>query len=140
MSRIGKLPISLPQGVSVKLNDDRIEVKGPKGTLGGSVPAGISASLEGNVLRFERPDEKRESRALHGLARALAKNMVIGVTQGFAKALEIQGVGYRAEVKGQKLVLALGFSHPVEMDVPKGLSVTMDGNTKLRVEGPDKRR
>ncbi len=102
------------------------------------IPVRISAAQEDGSIVFTRPDDKKDTRALHGLARALAANMVKGVTQGFRKALEIEGVGYRAELKGKSLNLLLGFSHPVEMPVPEGLSVTMDGNTKLSIEGIDK--
>jgi len=98
----------------------------------------ITAKVEDGKLVLLRPDDKKETRAQHGLARALANNMVIGVTDGFSKALEIEGVGYRAELKGAKLHLTLGFSHPVVMDIPKGLSVVMDGTTSLKIEGVDK--
>ncbi len=138
MSRIGKQPIAIPDGVTVSIGDDQIEVKGPKGSLVGPLPSTITAKNSDGLLIFERPDDQKASRSLHGLARALTSNMVIGVTTGFSKALEIEGVGYRAEVQGSKLTLSLGFSHPAVMDIPKGLSVTMDGNTKLTVEGIDK--
>ncbi len=138
MSRIGKKPIAIPDGVDVTLGETEIKVKGPKGNLTGPLPSVISAAVEDGNLVLTRVDDKKQTRAQHGLARALASNMVHGVTQGFSKALEIEGVGYRAEVKGKTLVLTLGFSHPVEMAVPEGLSVAMDGNTKLKVEGVDK--
>ncbi len=138
MSRIGKQPVRIPSGVTVSIGDGQIAVKGPKGSLSGAVPASISAAVEDECVVFSRPDDTKENRALHGLARALANNMVAGVTEGFSKGLEIEGVGYRAELKGGTLILTLGFSHPVEMKVPEGLSVTMDGNTKLKVEGIDK--
>ena len=138
MSRIGNAPVSLPKGVSAKVTDDVVAVKGPKGELSRSLPRSISIEIDGDELRLIRPDEKKESRALHGLARALVNNMVVGVTAGFSKGLEIQGVGYRAEVKGKKLNLSLGFSHPVVVDIPEGLSVSAQGTTNLTIEGIDK--
>jgi large subunit ribosomal protein L6 len=138
MSRIGRAPIAIPSGVTVKFNDGAIEVKGPKGVLTESLPKVIAVEIDANEIRFTRPDDRSEYRALHGLARALTANMVAGVTDGFAKHLEIQGVGYRAEVKGKSLNLLLGFSHPVEMPVPTGLSVSVDGTTKIKVEGMNK--
>ncbi|MCP4039371.1 MAG: 50S ribosomal protein L6, partial [bacterium] len=113
-------------------------VKGPKGQLSGSFPAVIKAELADGEVKFTRPDDSRQNRSLHGLVRALVNNMVTGVTAGFSKQLEIQGVGYRADMKGKKLALALGFSHPVEVDVPDGLSVSVDGTTNLKIEGIDK--
>ena len=138
MSRIGKLPIPVPDGVNVSIDGNVVKVKGPKGELETAIPEAIDVSMEDGGITFSRPDEQKTTRALHGLARALTNNMVVGVTEGFSKALEIQGVGYRAEMKGKKLNLLLGFSHPVEMDVPEGLSVKLDGNTNLTVEGIDK--
>jgi large subunit ribosomal protein L6 len=124
--------------VTVNVANGEIQVKGPKGNLTGSIPAGIAAKVEGDSLILERPDDKKESRAMHGLARALANNMVVGVSDGFAKRLEIEGVGYRAEVKGKVLNLLLGFSHPVTMQIPEGLTVKVEGNTKLLIEGASK--
>ncbi|MCS5637005.1 MAG: 50S ribosomal protein L6 [Myxococcota bacterium] len=138
MSRIGNKPIAVPAGVDVTVGDDEIRVKGPKGSLVGPLPSTIKANVEEDKLVLLRPDDKKESRAMHGLARALANNMVKGVTEGFSKSLAIEGVGYRAEVKGKKLVLTLGFSHPVEMEIPEGLSVVMNGNTSLKIDGVDK--
>jgi large subunit ribosomal protein L6 len=138
MSRIGKQPIEIPKGVTVNVANGEIQVKGPKGTLSGAVPAGIGAKVEEGRLILERPDDTKRSRAMHGLARALANNMVIGTSEGFVKRLEIEGVGYRAEVKGKKLNLLLGFSHPVAMDIPEGLKVSVDQNTKVTIEGSDK--
>ena len=138
MSRIGKSPIPIPSGVEVKHADGQIRVKGPKGSLAAPVPPVIAVEIEKDQVRFVRPDDRRDSRALHGLARALTANMVTGVTEGFSKSLEIQGVGYRAELQGDKLNLSLGFSHPVVVDVPKGLKIVMDGNTKFSIEGIDK--
>ncbi len=138
MSRIGKQPIDIPDGVTVNVADGQVQAKGPKGTLSCAIPEGIGGKVEGGQLLFERPDDTKESRARHGLARALGNNMVVGVSSGFAKRLEIEGVGYRADVKGNMLNLLLGFSHPVDMEIPKGLSVSVEANTKLVIEGADK--
>ncbi len=138
MSRIGRKAIAIPDGVTVTVGEGRIGVKGPKGELTGPLPDAIGAKVDEAVLSFSRETETKEVRSLHGLTRALASNMVVGVTEGFKKGLEIEGVGYRAEVKGKKLVLTLGFSHPVEMEVPEGLSVKVDGTTSLSIEGIDK--
>jgi large subunit ribosomal protein L6 len=138
MSRIGKLPIPLPSGVSVKVNDGGVEVKGPKGVLSVRLPEQIAMEIGDSEIVFKRPDDTKQSRSLHGLARALAANLVTGVTEGFKKGLEIQGVGYRASVSGSTLNLLLGYSHPVDMPIPKGLSVSVEGGTQLMVEGIDK--
>ncbi|MCG8587964.1 MAG: 50S ribosomal protein L6 [Proteobacteria bacterium] len=138
MSRIGNAPISLPDGVTVSASGNDVQVKGPKGALSASIPSEIALEVDSGVAKLKRPSDKKSHRALHGLARALVNNMVVGVTQGFAKELEIHGVGYRADVKGKVLNLALGFSHPVAMDVPEGLKVSVEANTKLRIEGMDK--
>ncbi|MBW2388548.1 MAG: 50S ribosomal protein L6 [Deltaproteobacteria bacterium] len=138
MSRIGKQPIVIPDGVTVAVGEERLDVKGPKGQLSSAIPAQISVEVaEGRVV-FTPRDDSKEYRALYGLTRALANNMVVGVTVGFKKELEIEGVGYRADVKGKNVTLSLGFSHPVKMEVPEGLSVTMDGNTRITIEGIDK--
>ena len=138
MSRVGRQVISIPDGVQISLSEDEIGVKGPKGELSGPLPKGIKASIDDGLLSFSRESETKEVRSLHGLTRALANNMVIGVTEGFAKGLEIEGVGYRAEVKGKNLVLTLGFSHLVEMPIPEGLSVKVENTTSVRVEGINK--
>ena len=138
MSRIGKLPVPIPDGVSVKSADGQVEVKGPKGTIATRMPELISVDVAEGEIRFTRPDDKRDSRSLHGLARALTANMVTGVTQGFSKTLEIQGIGYRAAVKGTTLNLLLGFSHPVDMQIPEGLTVSVDGTTTIKIDGIDK--
>jgi large subunit ribosomal protein L6 len=138
MSRIGRAVIAIPSGVTVKMNDRTLTVKGPKGELSQELPPLITAEVSDSELKFNRPDESKDTRSLHGLTRALAANMVTGVTEGFSKSLEIQGVGYRADVKGQKLNLALGLSHPVEVEVPKGLKVTTEGTTNIKIEGSDK--
>ncbi|HEB90420.1 MAG TPA: 50S ribosomal protein L6 [Deltaproteobacteria bacterium] len=140
MSRIGKQPIGIPDGVTIDIAGGEVVAKGPKGTLRCSVPEGISAKLEDGNLVFVRPDDSKPSRARHGLARALANNMVVGVSTGFTKRLEIEGVGYRADVKGKVLNLLLGFSHPIDMPIPEGLSVSVEANTKLSIEGADKQQ
>lgn len=138
MSRIGKQVIPIPNGVTVDVANGEIHVKGPKGSLRGAVPEGIGARVDEGRLVFERPDDSKPSRARHGLARALANNMVTGVSEGFRRGLEIEGVGYRAEMKGGSLSLLLGFSHPVLIPVPEGLTVTVEGTTKVFVDGADK--
>ena len=138
MSRVGKLPVVIPDGVTVTASEDEIEVKGPKGTLATRIPEIISVEIGEGLVRFVRPDDKRESRSLHGLVRALTANMVEGVTQGFSKTLEIQGVGYRAAVTAGVLNLTLGFSHPVNVEIPEGLTVSVDGTTIVKIEGIDK--
>ena len=121
MSRIGKAPIPVPSGVDVTIDDRHVTVKGPKGSLDRDIPGTITIRQEGDELLVERPDDERQSRAMHGLVRSLVNNMVVGVTDGFTKELEIIGVGYRATAKGQDtLDLALGFSHPVEVEGPRG--------------------
>ncbi len=140
MSRIGKQPIGIPDGVTIEFAGNEIVAKGPKGTLRCPVPDGISAKLEDGNLVFVRPDDSKPSRSRHGLARALANNMVLGVSTGFTKRLEIEGVGYRADVKGKVLNLLLGFSHPIDMPIPEGLSVSVEANTKVSIEGADKQQ
>jgi large subunit ribosomal protein L6 len=139
MSRIGRRPVAIPSGVTVSVNDGEISVKGPKGTLSAQAPAGIRIEIADGQARFARPDDKTPTRAKHGLARAALANMITGVTKGFVRELEIQGVGYRAEVKGKKLALALGFSHPVEVAIPEGLSVSVAEN-RIKIEGTDRCR
>jgi len=138
MSRIGKRPIAIPQGVTVECTDGVVRVKGPKGTLNEALPRGIGMAVESGQVRFSRPDDSTKTRALHGLARALVANMVRGVVEPFAKELEIQGVGYRADVSGKTLNLQLGFSHPIAVPVPDGLKVSVDRNVVIRVEGIDR--
>jgi large subunit ribosomal protein L6 len=138
MSRVGKQPIGIPDGVTVSVEGGEVMAKGPKGTLRCLVPEGIGAKVEEGKLVFDRPDDSKQARSRHGLARALANNMVVGVSTGFAKRLEIEGVGYRADVKGKVLNLLLGFSHPVAMDIPEGLTVKVEANTRLDIAGADK--
>ncbi len=140
MSRIGKLPVAIPDKVEVKITDGRIAVKGPKGELDWAVPAGLDVEQKDGQVIFSRPNDKRENKALHGTARSLVNNMVKGVTDGFSKELEIQGVGYRAAVKGKNLELQLGFSHPVAHPIPDGIKVDVQENTKVKVEGIDKQK
>jgi large subunit ribosomal protein L6 len=138
MSRIGRMPIPVPSGVEVTLGEGSIAVKGPKGTLSRTVPEPIRVVQEDGRLVVERPDDERRSRALHGLTRTLVQNMVTGVTDGFAKELEIVGVGYRAAVAGTGLTLALGFSHPVNVAAPDGISFEVPVPTRIIVRGVDK--
>ena len=139
MSRIGKKPVPLPPKVKVSISADRsVQVEGPKGKLAWSLPEGIEGKVEGDTLTLERKSETRQAKALHGLARALLNNMVVGVSTGFTRSLEIQGVGFKAAVQGEKLNLALGFSHPIVFDIPKDIKITVTDNTKLLVEGIDR--
>jgi len=138
MSRIGKTPITLPDKVKVAVARSQVTVEGPKGKLNWELPKGISVSVEGNILSVGREGENREVRALHGLSRALINNMVTGVSNGFRRDLEIQGVGFRAAVKGDKLDLSIGYSHPVLFPIPKEIKVAVTDNTKISIEGIDK--
>ena len=138
MSRVGLKPISLPEKVAVKLDGRTVVVEGPKGQLDFHLPDGISLSSEGTTVVVSRASELRQHRALHGTARSLVQNMILGVTQGFVKNLEIQGVGLRAAVKGSDLDLSLGRSHPLLHPIPAGLTVTVADHTKIKVEGIDK--
>ena len=142
MSRIGRTPIAVPSGVSVALGDDHtVTVKGPQGELSRSVPSAMTIRQDGDVLTVERPDDQRQNRALHGLTRSLVANMVDGVTSGFSKELEIVGVGYRAIAKGPSaLELALGFSHPVNVQAPDGVTFEVPSATRIIVKGIDKER
>jgi large subunit ribosomal protein L6 len=139
MSRIGKSPINVPSGVDVTLEGRTITVKGPKGTLSRDLPGAIDVRQDGATLLVERPDDARESRALHGLTRSLVNNMVVGVTDGFRKELEIVGVGYRAESQGPDAIkLSLGFSHPVNVKAPDGITFEVPAATQVVVAGIDK--
>ncbi len=140
MSRIGRTPIPVPAGVDVSVDGRTVTVKGPKGELSRPIPGAITIRQEGDTLVVERPDDARQNRALHGLTRTLVNNMVVGVTAGFAKELEIVGVGYRAEVQGNNLRLALGFSHPVFVEAPEGISFEVPQPTRIVVKGIDKER
>lgn len=139
MSRIGKTPITLPEKVKVHLAADAtVTVEGPKGKLSWQLPKVITLALQENTIIIARSDETRSTRALHGLARALVNNMVIGVAEGFRKDLEIQGVGFRCAIKGEFLDLSIGYSHPVLFKIPKEVKVTVADNTKITIEGIDK--
>jgi large subunit ribosomal protein L6 len=138
MSRIGKLPIPVPTGVEVKIDGSNVEVKGPKGTLSLTVASPITVALEDGNIVVTRPDDERTSRSLHGLTRTLIANQVTGVTQGFSKGLEIVGTGYRVTAKGSDLEFALGYSHPILVQPPQGITFTVEGNTKVTVSGIDK--
>ncbi len=140
MSRIGKLPIAVPSGVDVAIDQSLVTVKGPKGTLSHTIAAPITvAKGEDGILEVQRPDDERNSRSLHGLTRTLIHNMVVGVTEGYEKKLEIVGVGYRVLPKGPtQLEFQLGYSHPITFDAPEGITFTVEGPTKLGVVGIDK--
>jgi large subunit ribosomal protein L6 len=139
MSRIGRSPIPVPAGVEITIADRRVTVKGPKGTLARPVPGEITVRQDDSTLLVERPNDERQNRALHGLTRSLVNNMVLGVTAGFNKDLEIVGVGYRATARGDnKIELALGFSHPVFVDAPAGVTFEVPAPTRITVRGIDK--
>ena len=135
MSRVGRMPIDIPAGVNVNLDGHVITVKGPKGELTRTLHPDMKITVADNVITVERPSDEKEHRALHGLTRALVANMVTGVTTGFKKELEIVGVGYRAQMKGKKLALTLGFSHPLELDAPEGVTVECPTATTIIVSG-----
>ncbi|AFY78698.1 MAG: 50S ribosomal protein L6 [Hydrococcus sp. C42_A2020_068] len=138
MSRIGKRPIAIPNKVTVEINGLNVVVKGPKGTLERTLPPQVKVEQEGNTLKVLRRDESRVARERHGLSRTLVANMVEGVSQGFQKRLDIQGVGYRAQAQGSKLTLNVGYSKPVEMMMPKDIQVAVENNTQVVISGIDK--
>ena len=139
MSRIGNRPVTVPNGVEIDITDgNAVTVKGPKGTLTQNLSPNMSLTRDNGTVLVARPNNERENRSLHGLTRTLLNNMVVGVTDGYKRDLEIQGVGYRAALDGTTLVLSVGFSHPVRMTPPDGVSYTLDGNTRLSVVGIDK--
>ncbi len=139
MSRIGRLPVVVPKGVDIEINGTHVHVKGPKGELQRTLPASMEISFDEGVIQVNRPSESNTHRALHGLTRTLISNMVVGVSTGFEKVLEINGVGYRAELDGNNLVLYVGYSHPVVMEPPQGISFEVDTRTRLvKVKGYDK--
>ena len=139
MSRVGRAPITVPSGVDVSIADRQITVKGPKGTLERKIPGTITVRQDDGVLVVERPDDERQSRAMHGLVRSLVNNMVIGVTDGFRKELDIVGVGYRAAAQGKsKLDMSLGFSHPVVVEAPDGIEFVVPAPTRIEIHGIDK--
>ena len=140
MSRIGRMPIAVPAGVTVEIaENNKVTVKGPKGTLERVLPAEMDIKQEGSEIVVSRPNDLKKMKSLHGLTRTLIHNMIIGVTEGYEKKLEVNGVGYRAQKQGKKLVLSLGYSHPVEMEDPEGLESTVDGN-KIIIKGIDKEK
>ena len=138
MSRIGKNPITIPSGVEVKIDGRLVDVKGPKGTLNVTLPEPITASVENNEILVSRPDDHRNSRSMHGLSRSLVNNIVVGVTEGYTIKMEIFGVGYRVQLKGKNLEFALGYSHPILIEAPEGVTFAVDGNTKFSISGIDK--
>ncbi|SER67509.1 50S ribosomal protein L6 [Corynebacterium cystitidis] len=138
MSRVGKEPIAIPSGVEVKIDGQDVDVKGPKGSLSWTIPAPITIAVEDNEIVVSRPDDQRENRSLHGLSRSLVNNLVVGVTEGYKINMEIFGVGYRVQMKGKDLEFSLGYSHPILIKAPEGITFAVDGNTKLSIEGIDK--
>ena len=140
MSRIGNKPINVPAGVEVKLDGTHLSVKGPKGTLERDIHKNITVKIDGNVITVERPNDDKENRSLHGLTRTLINNMIVGVTEEFTRKLEVNGVGYRAQKQGKKLVLTLGYSHPVEMQEPDGITFDVPNPNEIIVRGIDKEK
>ena len=141
MSRIGRMPIAIPAGVTVDIaENNKVTVKGPKGTLERVLPAEMDIKIEDGHVVVTRPNDLKKMKSLHGLTRTLINNMVVGVTEGYKKDLEINGVGYRAQKQGNKLILSLGYSHPVEMVDPEGVTTTLDGQTKITVSGIEKEK
>ena len=138
MSRIGNKPITVPAGVEVKIDGQHITVKGPKGTLERDIHRNMTVSMDGDVIKIARPDDEAYNRSLHGLTRTLINNMINGVVNEYKRELEINGVGYRAQLRGKKLVLTLGYSHPVEMDAPEGITFEVPSPNKIIVKGIDK--
>ena len=141
MSRIGKMPIAVPAGVTVDIaENNKVTVKGPKGTLERVLPSEMTIKLEGSEIVVTRPNDLKKMKSLHGLTRTLIFNMIVGVTDGYEKVLEVNGVGYRAAKKGKVLTLSLGYSHPVEMEDPEGIETVLDGQNKIIVKGIDKEK
>ena len=141
MSRIGRMPIAIPAGVTVTIaENNHVTVKGPKGTLERALPLEMTIKQEGDDTVVSRPNDLKKNKSLHGLTRTLIHNMVVGVTEGYEKVLEVNGVGYRAAKQGNKLVLSLGYSHPVEMVDPEGITSVLDGQNIIKVQGIDKEK
>ena len=141
MSRIGRMPIAIPAGVTVTIaENNHVTVKGPKGTLERALPLEMTIKQEGDEIVVTRPNDLKKNKSLHGLTRTLIHNMVVGVTEGYEKVLEVNGVGYRAAKQGNKLVLSLGYSHPVEMVDPEGITSVLDGQNIIKVQGIDKEK
>jgi large subunit ribosomal protein L6 len=140
MSRIGKMPVTVPQGVTATVNGSTVSVKGPKGELSRTLPADITIALEDGVLHVRRPSDEPRHKALHGLSRALVANMVEGVSKGFQRTLELQGVGYKAEAKPYGVNLIVGYSHQVKFEAPPGVKISVENNTVVKIEGADKEK
>ena len=141
MSRIGRMPIAIPAGVTVDVaENNKVTVKGPKGTLERVMVPEMEIKVDGGVATVTRPNDLKRMKSLHGLTRTLLNNMIVGVTDGYEKVLEINGVGYRAQKQGKKLVLSLGYSHPVEMEDPEGIETVLEGQNKITVKGIDKEK
>ena len=141
MSRIGRMPIAVPAGVTVDIaENNKVTVKGPKGELSRVLPETMDIKLDGDNVVVTRPNDLKKNKSLHGLTRTLIYNMIVGVTEGYTKVLEVNGVGYRAQKQGKKLVLSLGYSHPVEMEDPEGIETVLDGQNKITVKGIDKEK
>jgi large subunit ribosomal protein L6 len=140
MSRVGKEPIEIPAGVKVSMSGKKVNAEGPKGKLSYQVHESINVEVKGNEIVVTRPNDEKPIRALHGTTRANLNNIVVGVSKGFTKALEIRGVGFRGEQKGKSINFVLGFSHPVVFDPPEGVTIKMDGNVKVLVEGSDRQK
>ncbi len=140
MSRIGRAPITIPAGVEVKVDGSTVTVKGPKGTLTKTMHSNMTIAMEGNVITVTRPNDQKENRSLHGLTRTLIANMIEGVANGYKKELEINGIGYRAEMKGKDLVMKIGYSHDVVMPQPEGITVEVPAPNKIIVTGADKEK
>jgi len=139
VSRIGRMPVDVPQGVDVEIKGSHIRVKGPKGELEHTFPAAMDISMEDGQIAVKRPSDESTHRAQHGMTRALINNMIVGVSQGFEKVLEVNGIGYRAELNGKNLVLNVGYSHPVEVEPPMGISFDVDTRTRqIKIQGYDK--
>ena len=140
MSRIGKQPVAVPAGVKINVQGQKVSFEGPKGKLNFDLPKRMTAKVDGGTLVVSRKGEDAEAKALHGLSRAILNNMVKGVSDGFVKKLEIQGVGFKAAVQGKTITLNLGYSHPINYPIPDQIKVTVEENTKITVEGPDKQK
>ena len=140
MSRIGRLPVKLPQGVNLTVSRSEVQVKGPKGALATPLPSGIACKVEGAEAQLTRRNDERQQRALHGLARALLANAVKGVSTGWTRDLDIQGIGYRAIVQGRNIEFALGYSHPITFPIPEGITVTVEKQTRVSVSGVDRQK
>ncbi len=140
MSRIGNAPIKVPGGVKVAINGQNVSVEGPKGKMSWELPSRAKAELKDDEVVVTRENDERQSRAMHGLSRTLVANMIQGCSEGFVKELEIEGVGYKAEMKGKTIALSLGFSHVIDYPIPDNITVTLDGQTKVKIEGADKQK